>query len=102
MFSILRSYAWIRSNSIRGILFVGVAILVVFLIMFHSAEAGTNDNLSGFAWSSNTGWISFNSTNQGTGANYGVTVAKNGDMSGYAWSSNIGWISFEDGDTKKC
>jgi hypothetical protein len=59
--------------------------------------------LIGWGWSSNTGWISFNSDNptEGTGASYAVTVATTstlGTFSGYAWSSNIGWISFSHGD----
>lgn len=46
--------------------------------------------LTGYAWSSNIGWISFD----GTG--YGVTVDDTtGNLSGYAWSSNIGWIKFD-------
>ena len=49
--------------------------------------AGTQD-LSGYAWSSNIGWISFK------GGNYGVKKNADGTLSGYAWSSNIGWISF--------
>ena len=53
--------------------------------------------LTGWAWSSNIGWISFSSLNPGAGggAAYGVQVDLNtGRMSGYAWSSNIGWIQF--------
>ncbi len=77
------------------------------------------DKLAGFAWSSNFGWISFNSADcdvdgdgnyegnaetppapsgcpsNGVVKDYGVDVDKsNGDMSGYAWSENIGWICF--------
>ncbi|HUD04045.1 MAG TPA: hypothetical protein VMR73_00950 [Candidatus Paceibacterota bacterium] len=52
-------------------------------------------SLSGWAWSSNIGWISFSSTNTNTGALYGVTEdTTTGLLSGYAWSSNIGWIQF--------
>ncbi|MDP3934684.1 MAG: CARDB domain-containing protein [Candidatus Giovannonibacteria bacterium] len=72
-----------------------------FLPTFHApkVEAGSEHNLSGWAWSENIGWISFNSTNQGGGANYGVTVNSGGNISGYAWSEHIGWISFnEDSD----
>jgi hypothetical protein len=67
-----------------------------------------DDNLSGFAWSSNIGWISFNCTNTGTctTSSYGVNVDDSqkdvggtGDFLGYAWSSNIGWISFNRSDT---
>ena len=46
-------------------------------------------SLSGYAWSSNIGWISF----KGSSPDYGVTLFGN-NFSGYAWSSNIGWIRF--------
>ncbi len=75
-------------------------------------------NLSGFAWSENIGWISFNSADcDGTGGggddgwtdatnfacpvgdpidnSWGVTVDRNTlALSGYAWSENVGWICF--------
>jgi hypothetical protein len=81
---------------------VGILIAVLFGL-FPRATAGTNENLSGWAWSSNIGWISFNSNNdhdsvtpgiQAAASNYGVTADATGKLSGYAWSSNIGWISF--------
>ena len=59
-------------------------------------KSASNDNVSGYAWSSNIGWISFG------GDNYGVSVDEDGKLSGHAWSENIGWISFEcDGCTAK-
>ena len=86
------------------------------------AMAATTDNVSGWAWSENIGWISFNCANydtcQGgtddglacTGSNcgdgacintcdnfsdYGVNIdPSTGGFSGYAWSDNVGWISF--------
>lgn len=75
-------------------------------------------NVTGYAWNSNFGWMSFNSLNcdpdydgqfeaggpagcptTGASPNYGVNVEMNrsankGVMSGYAWASNIGWLSF--------
>lgn len=60
------------------------------------AEAGASDNVSGFAWSENIGWISFNNTSDGSVTSYGVKVnTDNGDFSGNAWSENVGWISFD-------
>jgi hypothetical protein len=76
-----------------------VSILSIFLSALFSpflTSAGTSDNLSGWAWSSNVGWISFNCTNTsscGT-VNYGVNKDVSGNLAGYAWSSNIGWIQF--------
>lgn len=76
--------------------------------------SSADHNVSGWAWSENFGWISFNSSNcdadgngQSDGApagcppsgtlipNYGVKIDEiSGDFSGFAWSPNIGWIDF--------
>lgn len=81
--------------------------LSIFLMFGKSVVAGITDNVSGWAWSSNVGWISFNDTNGGSGGgNYGVTAdtgpgpIKN--LSGYAWSPNVGWISFNVGHVSGC
>lgn len=69
------------------------------------AEAGAEHNMSGWAWSSNIGWISFNCTNTSTcgSINYGVSVSETSSkLSGYAWSPNIGWISFNESDLSGC
>lgn len=65
-------------------------------------QATDDDNVYGYAWSSNIGWISMNNcTDPGTtpstcvGQDYGVTYDNAGNMSGYAWSSNVGWVKFE-------
>jgi hypothetical protein len=68
------------------------------------AHADSNQNLlSGWAWSSNIGWLSFNGGDSGAGSTqstYAVTLATTtanptiGTLSGYAWSPNIGWVSF--------
>lgn len=74
--------------------------LFLLLPIFVSADTG---NVSGFAWSSNIGWISFTSLNdhdpstpgvQINSEEYGVTENADGTLTGYAWSSNIGWIKF--------
>jgi len=73
------------------------------------AQAANEDNVGGFAWSENIGWISFNNSTidgvagGGGATNYGVGIDQNtGVMSGYAWSENIGWISFNAGDVEGC
>lgn len=87
----------------------------IFGSAFFSSQrtfAGSQHNLSGYAWSDNIGWISFNSSNcdsnndgksDGTSGcptsgttipNYGVNIEANNNLSGYAWSDNIGWIKF--------
>ena len=63
-----------------------LAILGIFLAF--GVQAAVGDNVSGYAWSENIGWINFN------GSNYGVNIEQNGKFSGYAWSENIGWINF--------
>lgn len=82
------------------ILYIAALFIVVAVSYFrfsdYEVSAGSEHNVSGWAWPENIGWISFNSANQGGGANYGVNVAQNGDLSGYAWSENIGWISFNE------
>ncbi|MDP2655268.1 MAG: hypothetical protein Q8P17_01770 [bacterium] len=59
-------------------------------------HAGSEQDFSGFAWSDNVGWISFNCTDIGTcsTSDYGLNLANNGNLSGYVWGDNIGWISF--------
>jgi len=79
-----------------------LAIIFIIGIVFDDnmavTQASADDNVSGWAWSSNIGWISFNCTNDTPpcdSSNYGVDVDRlTGDFSGYAWSSNIGWIDF--------
>lgn len=84
----------------------GLATIASFWIFFANfslknnikiAQAGSGDNVSGWAWSDNIGWISFNCTNDNScGAiDYGVKIdSVTGNFSGYAWSDNIGWIDF--------
>lgn len=66
-------------------------------------SASADNNVSGWAWSSNIGWISFNCTGDSPAcgaSNYGVSIdSASGDFSGYGWSSNVGWISFNRSDT---
>ena len=61
-----------------------------------SAQAGASDNISGYAWSENVGWISFNSISDGSSVDYGVNLdTTTGNLSGYAWSETVGWIDFD-------
>lgn len=81
------------------LLVIGLAVIISASFYLLQGEdvalAGSSHNLSGFAWSSNIGWISFNCTDRGTcgTSDYGVDV-NGGVMSGHAWSDNIGWIDF--------
>ncbi len=73
------------------------------------ARASSNDNITGYAWSDNIGWISFNCTDGGVGqsdicstSEYGVSIGGDNELVGYAWSDNIGWISFNESDLVGC
>jgi len=78
---------------------VTVALLLLTVSFFlpltvHAAP----QQLHGWAWSSNIGWIGFNCADVSAcaTANYKVTFDDvSGDLSGYAWSSSIGWVWFD-------
>ncbi|MFA6476550.1 MAG: hypothetical protein WCV68_04035 [Candidatus Paceibacterota bacterium] len=57
----------------------------------------TGIELRGWSWSSNTGWLSFNSKDLSSPSGvYAVTMSSTtGALSGYAWSSSLGWIKFD-------
>lgn len=105
----------------KKIKIISAAVVLIVIVSIYSyffqgkdmVLAVASDNLSGFAWSDNIGWVSFNSSDcdadnngisDGTPAgcplagtsipNYGVNVGIGGAMSGFAWSDNIGWIDF--------
>ncbi len=51
-------------------------------------------SVTGWAWSTYMGWISF------SGSGYGVSEdGTTGALSGYVWSSNFGWVSFNASDS---
>ncbi|MEI6580748.1 MAG: hypothetical protein WCO07_01085, partial [bacterium] len=83
--------------------FVFLAIFVVVLVVgfMPRTQATDGDKVYGYAWSGNTGWISFNNCTDPinrygcVGVSYGVTYdSGTGVLSGYAWSENVGWIQF--------
>jgi hypothetical protein len=85
-----------------------VIVFISFLIPGNNALASSGDNVSGWAWSPNIGWISLNCTTGGTfsgdicdQSDYGVSF-RDGIWSGYAWSTTLGWISFNEVDTTAC
>src|SRR3990167_2332732 len=113
------------------LLVFGLSLILGSSWLLSVSSASSSDNLSGWAFSDmpdekdsaiagpgNTGkgayWISFNSTNQGAGANYGLRVdpactTNVCNISGYAWANpndgtieNIGWISFNAADVGGC
>jgi len=79
--------------------FLKIIFALVFCLSPFVVSASSTDNMSGWAWSSNIGWISFNCTNIPSSCptpttGYGVNEDTSGNITGYAWSPNIGWISF--------
>ncbi len=85
-------------------IFGGVLVLAALAVGIFAVHAQTGPyDVSGWAWSSNIGWISFNSADTGAGGGpYKVQVTSAGIFSGYAWSPNIGWISFNSSDLTGC
>jgi len=84
-------------------IFLLLGILTLCFFSGQMISAGVDDNVSGWAWSENIGWISFNSTTGGGATDYGVDIdSSSGVFSGYAWSENIGWISFNEAELVGC
>lgn len=82
---------------------IPVALLALVLAVGAFVSSAQASPLTGWAWSSNIGWISFNSSNvSGSTADYKVNYSTSsptlGTFDGYAWSPNIGWISFNPTD----
>lgn len=82
------------------VLSIGVVILVAVAVVLYDVPMpakAAQHTLTGYAWSSNIGWIQMD---PGFG---GVTFNEtNGNLSGYAWSSNIGWVSFNSSNVQGC
>lgn len=84
---------------------LGAVILVVLAIQSFQGQglpsptaSAAVDDLRGWAWSSNIGWVSFNCVDAGVcgSSSYRVLAdSLTGGLSGYAWSSNVGWIQFD-------
>lgn len=64
-----------------------VVLVMVVLVGACSVQAiSGSKQLTGYAWSSNIGWVSF--------SNGTVMIDDSNNLNGYAWSSNIGWVKF--------
>jgi len=89
-------------RSIIWLIFILLAVLLLILPRISSPKTSaqtTSGNLTGWAWSSNIGWISFQSTGS---IKYGVEKNSQGELSGYAWSTHLGWISFNKAELVNC
>jgi hypothetical protein len=82
------------------------AVIISLTLNADKVHAASYYDLSGWAWSSNIGWVSFNSADSGAGGGpYKVRLSQTGTtfkFQDYAWSPNIGWISFNSADTLGC
>jgi len=52
-----------------------------------------NAVLSGYAWSSNIGWIKM-ASGPGDSQSFGVSI-RDGVLNGYGWSPHVGWLQFD-------
>ena len=85
-------------NHLRGILSLAALVVTALSLssrVLASATDGTVDASSRYAWSENTGWIDFGSTE----GNVHVTDTA---LSGYAWGENVGWISLNCSNDSSC
>ena len=71
---------------------IGKTLIISTLLLLIAFPAHAGD-VSGYAWSSNVGWLKFD------GFGYGVSIDNDsGAFSGYAWSPNIGWVNFNNAE----
>lgn len=102
----MKDYFKIKTWFITTLMFVmafGLSSAIVYYEFssrqnIKTISASASNNVNGWAWNSNIGWVSFNCTNDSpacSSSNYGVSIDLTaGHFSGYAWSPNVGWISF--------
>lgn len=110
MFERKTAYAFLRRQGKIRILDAVIAVFVLAYVLSFlfsqspKAEAGTAGSISGYAWSENIGWVSFNCADPGTCAasNYAVNVDASGKLSGYGWSETIGWITANESELSGC
>ncbi len=125
-------YTLVRHHTTTHRVLLLTVLFIGGILLFHPYPAKkalavpNSDNVSGYAWSENIGWISFNSKNcdrDGDGkadakppapaacpasgtdvADYGVNIDSSGNFTSpsYAWSENIGWVSFNSADVAGC
>jgi len=92
----------------RILIFLIIVVSCLGFLVTKEAKAGSEDNVYGWAWSENIGWISFNDCTDPLipatcgPITYGVKIdSSTGNFSGYAWSrgtdtdiGGVGWIRF--------
>jgi len=109
----------IKNRLIISGIFIILGVLILLVqnsgLKLFLAKASSSDNIRGWGWSENIGWVSANCYNDydndgawenccagGTdcpydvgGGSYGVNVnTTSNKLTGYAWSEHMGWICF--------
>lgn len=103
-----------------GVLVLGLTLIAILidLSLADKIKASALENISGWVWSENIGWISLNSANCDAddndvtdnfnypncpvglaGWSFGADIDGAGNFSGHIWSDNVGWISFNESET---
>jgi len=90
-------------------LILGFLLVLVAGIFFDGTQneevrASAPHTITGYAWSSNVGWVSMSCDNDSTcgSVDYGLDMDTAGTLSGYAWNNNIGWVSFNQSELAGC
>jgi len=93
-----------RKYNLRKIIIGTFSLVFLILVAWFCSKteikrvsADATKNMSGMAWSSNIGWISFNNSTTGGAVDYGVDLnIDTGEIEddSWAWSSGVGWLNF--------
>lgn len=91
----------------KKILPVAILSLVLAIGVFAPSAKAASTPVTGWAWSSNVGWIQFDTgvaspVVVSTTTDLGHGASSYGAFRGHAWSSNVGWLSFEPNDVAGC
>ncbi len=102
----MKSYRWLLGPWMFFSAVTFFSILLFFGLFsppVAKGQGGGSRSLSGYAWSSNLGWINFKGTwtnpSTGVSGDYGVELTSDNKFINYAWGSNVGWINFNPSTT---
>ncbi len=87
----------VKKIFLTALLIIGVSFGASRLLNEPKAQA--IENITGWLWSSTSGWVSLSCQNTDSCAevSYGVTEQSDGSWTGYGWSDNLGWLRFDAG-----
>ena len=73
-----------------------ISIIILASIGFYSVANASTQNIAGYIYSDDAGWISLNcsNTNSCSSIDYKVSEDSIGNLSGYGYSETGGWINF--------